>query len=229
MATEADRADSSVRLITSSRIPGGIAAAQADGVSADGRPVSGWYMPVLIDDPNDQEPPTGILTRQLSSMRTGSPKHALVDPRFALRRSLPSAFYYDAESGFRPMICYGHPQPFCLWSHHRRKEADFTIFSGELDRGSHEIDAQAFVPPTGRILRMALVLENRGKVAASVGVKPAAAAGAAVPAAIVAPGASIVVAEVSTATTSTRRFVLETTNPIVVRVHALGFSILQPH
>jgi hypothetical protein len=186
-------------------------------------------MPVLIDDPNDQDPPSAVLSQTVSSMRINTSKHVSVDPRFVLRRNLPSAFFFDPKSGFRPMICYGHPQPFCLWSHQGLDADELSIFSGELKKGSVRLDASDFVPPTGRILRMALNIENHGASTAIVSLKPTATIGLAAPVAAVPPQGMVIVAEASTATSSTRQFVIETTEPVSVHLHALGFSILQPH
>lgn len=192
-----------------------------------GKPLSGWYHVALIQDPASGDGrPQAILTRQSSSMRTEGEGYLRVEPRFTLRRILPAAHYYDAQTGFRPMICYGDTHPFCVWSRLTDTEG-FAVAKAVQSDTWKEIDASEWVPPTGRILRLEAVVRSVGGVGGAY-VQSQAGRPGFLRAGYVNRDGDVSVMTLEVATTSKRMIGVRTDPGVSVDLYAVGFSLLQP-
>lgn len=124
--------------------------------SRGGAPAEGWYHVVYLGDPQTGEA-SAIMTRQISSMRLDRPGDARPPARFTLRRHAPVAYFYDAKDGFRPQVCYGWPLPMCVYTSAGVKPA-FALARDLVAPKWTVLQADRFIPDTGRILRVQAVV-----------------------------------------------------------------------
>jgi hypothetical protein len=193
-------------------------------------PLAGWYIPVYVGrsaDRNEagQVPAQLILTRMQSSQVVNTPDTLAIAPEFDVRRSSPSAHYFDPASGFRPMICHGWPKAFCVWT--IVQDGPLFIQRGLQGTGELvEVDASDFVPPTGRILRLQITVRStggQGTVSVQTG-----GSGAGLDVATVTRAGEVARTVIELSPTSKRRFRLRAPKGVAVDLVALGFSMLQP-
>lgn len=224
-ATERDVEIYGNRLATDAERPSGVAARLRSGPEA-GRPLPGWYYVVLLQDEARAHPPTAILTRQQTSIRRDRRGDAHVPEQYALRRHLPIAFYYGAESGFRPMTCYGWPKPVCDWTRSEKRE-HYRIVGDLASVKSRAVDASEWLPGYGRILRLEVVTRSVGGRGGSY-VQTRVGPGGEFMAGYVNNGGDVSVVHLELATASNRTFAVRTDPGVVVDIYAVGFTIAQP-
>jgi hypothetical protein len=207
-----------------------LSATYRQGHPWSGRPLAGWYTPVYVGraDGSGYAPAQLILTRHQSSQRVNGADTLAIDEGFNARRNAPIAHYYDPATGFRPMICKGWPQPYCVWT--RTDAGPLYIRRGHRGTGQlMEIDAREFVPPTGRLLRMQIVARGASRTGPGAEVSlftvPRANAGLSV--ARARPDGDRQTVEFSL--TSRGRFHILIPDGVEVDMVALGFSMLQPN
>ncbi|MEO0030555.1 MAG: hypothetical protein RIS94_313 [Pseudomonadota bacterium] len=191
-----------------------------------GKPLAGWYYVVLAREQRPDAPVTAMLTRQQSSQRTDQPGSAGVPANFVYRRHLPMAFYYDPASGFRPFNCYGWPKPFCEWTRVLPRE-NYQIVQGVSAPTPHAIDASAWLPGYGRMLRMEVVVHGAhgggSAYISTLGRSEGEFLGGTVNRA-----GDMSVMQVEIAATSKATFSVRTDPGVTVDIYAVGFSIAQP-
>ncbi|MET2832175.1 hypothetical protein [Mesorhizobium shangrilense] len=209
----------------------GLNAVYAVGQRFSGLPLAGWYTPVYIG--KSKEGKNGleataqlILTRHQSSQRINRPDSLNIDPTFDARRSAPIAYYFDPATGFRPMICKGWPQPFCIWT---RTNYGPLYVAREIvgDDTLLDIDATDMVPPTGRLLRLQVSATSTGGTGdVMIMTLPRESSGLNV--VTVARQGDVVRAEIEFSVNSQRHFTMRVPRGVRVDLIALGFSMLQP-
>lgn len=226
-ATQEDVRTISTQLEPDTDLPLGYRAVYRKSTPMAGRPLSGWYYIALLNEGKPGSETKAILTRVMSSMGVGTPGHVVADREYVARRTLPIAYYYDAEKGFRPMICYGWPMPFCLWTRVSEPPAYFRVASNVTALAPRTIDLKQWVPPTGRIARLDVVVRAvssaGGAMLQTIGGSPG--------------GFRLGNAQrvgdelrstLDISTTSQRIISVVTDKGVDVDLYALGFSVLQP-
>lgn len=159
VATVEDAAGRSGDLVADATMPNGYRATYRAGHRFAGLPIAGWYHVVYLA--RRGQTGTVMLTRQQSSMRLDRPGDARPPADFIYRRLSPAVHYFDPETGFRPMICYGWPKPACNWTR-LGPDRDLQVLQNGASTEIAEIDATAWVPPTGRILKLQAVVSSAG-------------------------------------------------------------------
>jgi hypothetical protein len=155
VATREDVAKNAGLLMPDSAMPNGYRASLPNG-----KPLQGWYHVLYLANAEGQG--SAMLTRQLSSQRLDRAGDARPPQEFNLRRHSPAVHFYDGQKGFRPMICMAWPNPVCDWTRLDKNEK-FLIYSGSSTR-VQAIDVSDWVPPTGRILKMQVIVTSEGGV-----------------------------------------------------------------
>lgn len=194
----------------------------------ENKALEGWYTPVYVGRPvpdGDFVETELILTRHQSSARINTEVNLNIDPAYTVRRNAPIAHYYDPEIGFRPMICYGWPKAFCVWTHLGNLGIPNIADNLRGDGSMRLMDASAFVPPTGRILRMRLIIESTG---GSGAVRVGTLSSGARIVAYVDDNDPVEVEVVNLSLTSRRTFYLQVPEGVSVDIVPLGFSMEQP-
>jgi hypothetical protein len=194
-------------------------------------PLPGWYLPVYVGRSRDRlksgaVPAQLILTRMQSSHQINTPNTLAIDASYDVRRSAPIAHYFDLETGFRPMVCYGWPKSFCVWTLTPAGPlfvARDLAGTGELV----EIDASAFVPPTGRLLRLQITARSKGGTG-DVTIQTLARAGVGLDVLTLNQPGDVQRTTLEFSVTSTGMFRIRVPAGVTVDLVALGFSILQP-
>lgn len=204
---------------------GGFSASYSGGAFS-GRPLGGWYYIVLAKEQDQYAPVSAILTRQQSSQRIGGPGSAGVPENFPYRRTLPISYYFDPQSGFRPMYCYGWPKSICDWTRVEPSE-HYLIAQGVSATEPRTIDASKWVPGYGRILRMEIVLRADTQGGGAY-VSTLERTGGEFRAGYVNRVGDLSVVHLELATTSKHTFVIRTDPGVTADIFAVGFSIEQP-
>ncbi|MBP2460150.1 MULTISPECIES: hypothetical protein [unclassified Rhizobium] len=204
---------------------GGFNASYANGTFA-GKPLGGWYYIVLAKERGEGASVEAILTRQQSSQRTDGAGSAGVPENFPYRRTLPISFYYDPQSGFRPMYCYGWPKSVCNWTRIKPSER-YLIARSESATTPQTIDASKWVPGYGRILRLEIVLHAADQGGGAY-VSTLVGTGGEFKAGYVNRAGDRSVLQLELATTSKQTFVIRTDPGVIAEIFAVGFSIEQP-
>lgn len=205
--------------------PTGYRARYREGHAMAGKPLSGWYTPVYAADADGN--PAIFLTRQQSSQRNDREGDAAIPNAFRARRNAPIAFYYDAETGFRPMTCYGWPKPFCVWTRIPPYERGLTIAKSTAPATLKAVDARTFVPPTGRLLRLQIIVRgDRGAGSVRLYTLPR---GEGLLAGHVNQKGDVSLNTFDLALTSDGTFYYTADDGLSVEMTALGFSMLQPN
>ncbi|MDK9696784.1 MAG: hypothetical protein OEL76_10350 [Siculibacillus sp.] len=150
VATPVDAARRAEGFTVDPTMPNGLRA------SVEGRPASGWYHVVYLRDPVSGID-SAILTRQLSSTRADRPGDARPPPGFTLRRHAPVAYHYDARTGFRPQVCYGWPQPMCVFTSAGTRP-EFAVVEDLRSADWTRVRLERFMPETARIVRLQAVV-----------------------------------------------------------------------
>ncbi|MCI4662845.1 MAG: hypothetical protein MRY63_13620 [Neomegalonema sp.] len=146
--------------------PNGFAGEYADGHALAGKPLAGWYYPVVMLDPDKREV-AAMLTRQESSLRFDRKTDAQPPHRFTARRHLPMAFYYDPIEGFRPAYCYGWPSPVCIWTN-AGTQPDYAVLDQGQARDWTLIDLTDWMPQSARMVRLQAVVSGTARGGAYV-------------------------------------------------------------
>lgn len=209
----------------------GLNAVYPVGHKFSGLPLSGWYTPVYIGKSEKGKkgrdvPAELILTRHQSSQKINDADSLNVDPAFDSRRSAPIAYYFDPATGFRPMICKGWPQPFCIWT--RTNNGPLYVARDVVgDDTLVDIDATDMVPPTGRLLRLQVSATSSGGTGdVMIMTLPRQSSGLNV--VTVARQGDVVHSEIEFSVNSQRHFTMRVPRGVRVDLIALGFSMLQP-
>lgn len=226
VATAADVERYAGELAPDASTPHGFRATYAEGHRFAGRPLQGWYFPVYLGvEGGSRRGGSAMLTRQLSSMRADGPGYARPPAGYALRRHAPMAFYYNPESGFRPMSCYGWPQPMCNWTMGGTRP-EYAMLSNGVSTQWRTVSAAEWIPETGRILRLQAVL--RGERAGGAYVKPLANRPDDLLVGWVRGAGDVHIAFFDTVTTSREEFVYRVDEGVSLSLYARGFAQLQP-
>ena len=189
-----------------------------------GLPLAGWYHVLYLSGPGLDT--SAMLTRQVSSMRLDRPGDARPPAKYIHRRLSPAVHYFDPVIGFRPMICVAWPQPSCNWSR-LNENAYFQILSNGRSTSINEIDASAWVPPTGRILKLQAVVTSVGGQGGAY-LKSLARMPGEIQVGSVQRNSAPHISFLEIATTS-RRIISYRVDPgIKLDLYAMGFTMLQP-
>lgn len=191
-----------------------------------GKALAGWYYIVLAREADATAPVTAVLTRQQSSQRTDQPGSAGLPESYVFRRHLPIAYYYDPATGFRPVNCYGWPKSFCEWTRVYSPD-NYLIARGVSALKSQAIDASAWVPGYGRMLRMEIVLHGNGQAGGAY-VSTLGRSDGEFFAGHVNKNGDTSVMQVEIAATSKATFSIRTDPGVTADIYAVGFSIAQP-
>jgi hypothetical protein len=218
VATKEDVEKFREQLMPDSAMPNGYRASMPNG-----KPLQGWYHVLYLA--NEKGQGGAMLTRQLSSQRLDRAGDARPPSDFILRRHSPAVHYYDGQKGFRPMVCMAWPNPVCDWTRLEKQEK-FLIHAGESTR-VQVIDVSDWVPPTGRILKMQVVVKSEGGVGGAY-IKSLARSQGEVLVGHVNKAGDKSVNFVELATTSKRQIAFRTDKGVTLEIYAVGFSMLQP-
>lgn len=228
VATAVDVAKHSAELVPDTAMPHGYRATYAPGHQFAGMPLRGWYYPVYLGSSTggNRNDGSAMLTRQLSSMRADGPGNARAPEGFSARRHAPMTFYYDPQAGFRPMTCYGWPQPACNWTNGGTRPA-YALLQNGIASDWTKVSASEWIPDTGRILRLQAVLRSTGGRGGAY-VKPLAYRDDATMIGWVNAPNDVHISFFETATTSLEEFVYRVDDGVTLSLYATGYALLQP-
>lgn len=227
VATEVDVRRFGSQLAADASMPHGYRATYAAGHRWAGRPIEGWYYPVYLgSEGGGRRAGSAMVTRQLSSMRVDGAGNARAPAGFPVRRHAPMAFFYEPETGFRPMTCAAWPQPICNWTHGGTRAAYALLVDGASTQWQM-VEAGNWIPETGRLLRLQAVLRSNGGRGGAYA-KPLPQRQDDLLLGWVNQPGDRAVNFFELATTSREQFVYRVDEGVTLSLYAMGFALLQP-